>query len=60
MLPLNFFFVIDSLLYNKLMPWVLCTSTEKPVDYEAELTADQGLGGLVLAGNVFVSCNAMV
>lgn len=42
------------------MPWILYTSTEKPINYEAELIADQGLGGLVLAGNVFLSCNAMV
>lgn len=52
---LNFIFDIDSLLFNKFMPWILCTSTEQPVDYEAELIADQGLGGLVLAGNYFLS-----
>lgn len=52
--PLNFVFDIDSLFYNKLMPWILCTSTEKPVDNETELIADQGLGGLVIAGNVFL------
>lgn len=52
---LNFIFDIDPLLYNKFMPWILCTSTEQPVDYEAELIAEQGLGGLVLAGNYFLS-----
>lgn len=59
MSPLNFFFDIDSLSYNKFMPWVLCTSTEKPVDYEAELIADQGLGGLVLAGFCLMQCHGI-
>lgn len=58
--PLSFVFDIDSLLYNMFMPQILCTSTEQPVDYETELIVDQGLGGLVPAGSVFLSCNAMV
>lgn len=42
--PPKFVSDVDSLLYNRFLPQILCISIEKPVDHETQLRCRPGLG----------------